>query len=114
MAGVFQELEIEWKGKTYRVKPTMQLINRIEQDVSLSRLAQRMYKGDVPASHIATVVGHLLRSAGVDVKDEELYLEMMTGNNPDVISGMCAAVVVAAFPSPPGNVDAPAKPTKQK
>ena len=109
MGAVFQELEIQWKGKTHRVKPTMALLNRIEQDVSLARLAIRMMRGDTPTSHVAVAVGHMLRAAGEHVSDEEVYQELVTAKDPEAVGQICAAVIAAAFPVPPGNAEPQSK-----
>lgn len=98
MSAIFRDVVITWQGKEYRVKPTMRLINTIEQQVSLSLTAQRMAQGRPPISHIATIAGVMLRSAGCEVTDEELYLEISTGDND--ISDLVAAIFDAAFPVP--------------
>ena len=67
MAAVYRDIELTWGGEEYRIKPTMQLMQDIEQHFSLSRVAHRISKGDVPLSHMATMVGVMLRSAGCNV-----------------------------------------------
>lgn len=99
MASVFQEITLGWGGKEYRVTPTMRLLNSIEQDVSLSRLAYRMGEGDVPISQLAMVVATMLRQAGAKVTDEEVYQEIMTGES-DSVQAMASSVMQAMFPSP--------------
>ncbi len=99
MASVFQEITLGWAGKEYRVTPTMRLLNSIEQDVSLSRLAYRMGQGDVPISQLAVVVATMLRQAGADASDEEVYQEIMTGDA-DSVQQMASSVMQAVFPAP--------------
>jgi len=99
MAGVFKEITLQWNGAEYRVTPTMRIINTIENDVSLARLASRMQSGDAPMSQLAVVVGHLLRAAGASVQDEEVYQEIMTGDS-QAIQDLTAAVLDGVFPAP--------------
>ena len=98
MSAVFRDVVIAWKGKEYRIKPTMRLINSIEQQVSLSVTAQRMAQGQPPISHIATIAGVMLRSVGCEVTDEDIYLELSTGDGD--ISSLVSAIFESAFPVP--------------
>ena len=111
MASVFQELTLTWKGEEYKVKPTMALLNKVEQDVSLATLAYRSSKGDLPLSHLATALAAFLREAGCKVSPEEVYGELAQAE-PEEIHAAVGAVIQAAFPQM-GKPEAPAKP-KQK
>jgi len=97
MAAVFEELVINWNGKEYRVVPTMRLINRIEQEVSLSNIAQRILCGRAPLSHIAVAVAIILNSAGAGVSSEEVYAELMTGDA-GAAGDLMNVILAAVFP----------------
>lgn len=112
MAAIFQEIQLGWGGEQYSITPTMKLLNKIEQDVSLARLAHRMSVGDVPMSQLACVIGTLLRAAGANASDEEVYSEMMTGE-PGAIQDMASTVMLAVFPQPKKS-EAPPKPKAKK
>jgi hypothetical protein len=99
MAAIFRKVAMRWQGAEYEIKPTMGLINDIEQKISLSLTAQRMAAGQPPLSHIAVIAGTMLRSAGCKVTDEDIYLEISTGSGDDITS-MITAIFEAAFPSP--------------
>lgn len=99
MSSIFQEIEIDWRGETYHVTPTMKLINRIENDVSLSRLALRAQKGDVPLSHVALVFSHLLKAGGCNTSDEEVYSAMFGGEDNGVIMDVINTALTAFYPS---------------
>lgn len=106
MSAVFRELVLNWKGSEYRVKPTMAILNRIEQDISLSVLAFKITSGNPPLSQLATVISHFLNAAGAkDVTSEDVYVEIMTGNK-KVVGDMAAAVMIAVFPQM-GKAEAP-------
>lgn len=104
MAAIFQEVTITWHGVEHRITPTMRLLNRIEQDISLAILAGRIGSGDVPISHIATAVAVLLQSDGVKVSSEEVY-QAMLGDDPNLVAQMAQAIVMAAFPTPKKSVN---------
>jgi hypothetical protein len=99
MSAVFKDVEMEWDGKTYKVKPTMLLLNQIEQRVSLAGLVRGLSSEAPPLSHLAFVVGSFLRAGGARVEDEEVYRELMTGDVASLL-GMRDAILSAIFPEP--------------
>ncbi len=108
MAAIFEEVTLEWNGQTYTVTPTYRMIQRIEQDVSIAGISQRLAEGNPPMSHIASVVGVLLRAAGAQVEDSDIYEKMLTELEPDQIREL-AEVVVSAFVPTSKNSNSPAK-----
>lgn len=119
MAAVYKDILMEWKGVEYTVKPSMRLMQDIEQKFSISRVAHRITQGDVPLSHMAYIVGTMLRSAGADVTDDDVFSELMLGDA-QVVQDMVIALISAAFPfvgEAQGNEPAPKpaakKPTKK-
>lgn len=114
MAAVYRDISLTWGDKEYTIKPTMALLNQIEQKFSLSRVASRMMEGDTPTSHLAVIVGIMLRSAGATVTDDEIFAELMTGDQSAVME-MGTALLTAAFPMQvdEGNEPAPVKAKKQ-
>jgi len=114
MAAVYQDIELTWKGETYTVRPTMRLMQDIEQRFSLSRVAHRITQGDTPLSHMAAIVAIMLRSAGCKVTDDDVFVELLKGDSDD-IKDMSIALITAAFPvTPKGNERAPAKKAAKK
>jgi len=106
MSAVFRELVLQWKGTEYRVKPTMAILNRIEQDISLSVLAFKIANGNPPLSQIATVISHFLNAAGAkNATAEDVYVEIMNGDK-NVVGNMAGAVMLAVFPQA-GKAEAP-------
>lgn len=115
MAAVYQDILLEWKGAEYTIKPSMKLLQDIEQKFSISRVAHRITTGDVPLSHMASIVGIMLRSAGSEVTDDEVFSELMQGDA-QVVQDMAIALISAAFPfvgEAQGNALAP-KPAAKK
>jgi hypothetical protein len=99
MSAVFKDVEMAWEGKTYTVKPTMMLLNQIEQRVSLAGLVRGLGSNSPPLSHLAFVVGSFLRAGGARVEDEEVYRELMTGNAESLLA-METVILSAIFPEP--------------
>jgi hypothetical protein len=99
MSAVFRTVTLAWDGKTYEVKPTMELLNRIENRVSLAALVRGLSTDAPPISHMAFVLGEFLRQAGARVDDAEVYRELMTGESSDMIA-MRDAIFAAVFPAP--------------
>ena len=101
---VYPEVSIEWAGKTYDTKVTMKIINKIEQSVSLTGLIVKVQSGEVPLSHLAVVYGNLLRSAGVNASDDDVYgamfgVESECGLSQQDIIAASAAALAACFPT---------------
>lgn len=97
MAAVFREIKITWNSTQYSITPTMALLNKIEQDVSLSEVAYRMATSKPPLSHLATIMAHFLNSAGAKVTSEDVYAEICVGSE-DAVREAAEAVMLAAFP----------------
>src|SRR5690625_509313 len=106
MAAVFQTVEIDWRGKSYKIKPTMRLLNTIEQDISLSRLVHRLESGDMPLSHIATVIAAFLQSAGAEVTADEVYADLL-GDDAADLGTVASAIIAAIFPATGGKKSKP-------
>lgn len=115
MSAVYQDILLEWKGVEYTIKPSMRLMQDIEQKFSISRVAHRITQGDAPLSHMAAIVGAMLRSAGAEVTDDEVFAELMQGDA-QAVQDMAVALISAAFPfkgKDQGNAPAP-KPASKK
>ena len=109
MASIFKEIHITWQGVEHRITPTMRLINQIEQEVSLSRLAARLHAGDVPISHLSCLIAAFLRSDGVKVSDEEVYASLINGEEQEAINAAAASIFESVFPATPKKSDAAQK-----
>lgn len=104
MSFIYPEVSIEWAGANYSTKATFKIINKIEQTVSLAGLVTRVQSGDVPLSHLATVYGNLLRGAGVNVSDEEVFASMYgadtdSGLSQEDIVALAGSALTACFPT---------------
>lgn len=102
MAAIFNDVSIEFGGKQHAVKPTFEMINRIEMPrvsgglgISLAGLTARSSNGDVPVSEVARILAYMLQSVGVNATDEDMYVQVMTSDSPQ---GYIEAVTMAFFP----------------
>ena len=110
MAAIFKERKIEWRGESVTIRATMRIINEIEQTVSLAGLARKIYSGNIPLGHLATVYGCLLRGAGIRVSDDEVYASMYGAGDYDDedLIGAAVAAMDCVFP------ETKQKPSKKK
>lgn len=106
-----KRVEIEWNGQTYDIDINMRLINRVEDDVNLLKLAQRLSVGDVPASHVATVFYLMLKNSGAKVTIDAVWEAMFKSGESENIVKAASMALQCFFPdveTPPnsGEVDA--------
>jgi len=99
---VFRELTITWKGEELTFTPSMRLMRSIEMgDISFTDIAIRTSQGRPPISHIAFVLAKMLQAAGVKVQDDEVYAELMSGDQNSTTA--LISVVLTAFSPSEGN-----------
>ena len=105
---IFRDVTITWRGREYTVTPTMRLMRSIEMgDISLSDIAVRTSQGRPPISHLAFVVSKMLQSVGAEINEEDVYSEILRGDNTQV-QNMIGVVLMAFSPAEDerGNQDA--------
>lgn len=105
---IFRDVTITWRGRDYTVTPTMRLMRSIEMgDISLSDIAVRTSQGRPPISHLAFVVSKMLQSVGAEISEEDVYSEILRGDNTQV-QNMIGVVLMAFSPAEDerGNQDA--------
>jgi hypothetical protein len=115
VAAIYQEIEIEWEGKAYKVRPSYKLVQRLEQSISISSLSWRCDNGEAPLSQLCDLLSMVLRAAGCkdDSADaEEIYLSIL--HDPEHTARLITMgreALRAFFPQRklPGNAKAPAK-----
>lgn len=106
MSSIFREVVLVWREHEYSVKPTMELLNDIEQTISISMVAYKIVNLQPPMSQIATIISKFLVAAGAkDATPEAVYMEIMAGGDTSTKQA-CEAIMLAAFPQL-GKVEAP-------
>lgn len=82
--GFWRSVDMEWKGKTYTVTPTFDLLSRIEKrgDLSIMRVTADAVSGNPQATKMALILAMLLREGGAeDVSVDEIAASIMRGKN---------------------------------
>lgn len=99
---MFNEIEITWKGETYKVTPNMRLIAKIEERVSIMALLAEMTQSRPRFSHMSILYSELLNQVGVKVTEEEVYEAVMNAAMPDgdadFINQMTGVMITGLMP----------------
>ena len=102
MAAIFNDVLITYNGKQYTVKPTFEMINKIEQPefsgglgISLAGLSARSANGQVAVTEVARIMALMLRSQVCDVTDGDMYVALMACEN---MQELLNAVLNSFFP----------------
>jgi len=80
---VFDDVTLEWGGKQYTIASDHMLgaIARIEEVVTLAELSDKAMRGTVPMAKLSQAYGAVLRYAGANVSDDEVYGGMFADRN---------------------------------
>jgi hypothetical protein len=75
MSGVFDDISLDWKGKTYVIPADRVLgaVARIEQHITLHEIFQYAERGAAPMGILAQAYGSVLRYAGARISNDEVY-----------------------------------------
>ena len=94
MTGVFREVTIAWGDKDYTVTPSNKLLRRIEGagDISIPAMAFAFGQKKPRMSEAAFVIAELLKAAGATVNEDEVFQELITGDQAQV-----EALIVSLF-----------------
>ena len=103
---MFRELELTFNGVIYRVKPTMDLIRRLEvAGFSPFDLARRVHRQDQCFAVYASFLGEILRYAGANVTDDQIYAQLTSGQSMADLLVQVGRIVSAILPPSPAPVD---------
>lgn len=77
---LFEKVEVEWKGQKRGIPPgsILRLIAQVEDVITYIELYGYVAESRVPLAKLAMAHGVILRAAGFNVSDEEVYDEMWT------------------------------------
>lgn len=103
---MFRELEITYDAKPYRIKPTMDLIRRLElAGFSPFELARRVHRQDQCFAIYASFLAEVLRYAGANVTDAQIYAQLTSGQSMADLTVQVGRIVSAILPPSPVPVD---------
>jgi len=95
---IFRDVSINWRGTEYVITPSMRLMRTIEMgDISLTDIAVRTSQGRPPVSHLSYVLAKMLASVGAKVSEDDVYEELISGDQNDV-AALVGAVLTAFTP----------------
>jgi len=77
MAAIWQEIEIEYQGETYKVTPTIEFINYLEQGDgrSLSQMLIRASNRDLPSGLACEIIAKTINFAGGKTTVADVFSE---------------------------------------
>ena len=100
MSAIWQEIEIEYQGETFKITPTIEFINHLEQGEgrSLSQMLIRASKRDLPSGLSCEIIAKTINWAGGKATTAEVFAETSGG-----ITAYPSAVAIlnGCLPNPP-------------
>lgn len=83
MSGAFDDVTLIWRDREYTIpaRNMMGAIARIEDHVTMPEMQRFGERGTAPISRLSAAFGSVLRFAGCQVKDEEVYSAMFEGGD---------------------------------
>jgi hypothetical protein len=100
---VFEPIRLEWNGAEYRIPADNVLrgIAKVEEVITLPELVAYEMRGTVPLAKVAMAYGALLRLAGAQAKDEEVFASLFgNGLGQAHAMGTAAALLATMIPPP--------------
>lgn len=100
MAGGFSEIKLTWDGTTYTIPPrrVLEAISAVEEVITLDVLQRYMHKGSPPLAKIAMAYGALLRFAGAEAENDDVYSALFSGNSGAVMASTVQTLLLLMLP----------------
>jgi hypothetical protein len=82
----FDDIKLEWQGKTFVIpaRKTLEAIACVEEVLTMHELSVFLTRGTAPMGRVARAFGALLRYAGAQAFDDEVYAGLF-GDGADAI-----------------------------
>ncbi len=105
--GAYDPVELDWRGKTYSIPPRKVLgaIARVEEHLTFTELLGHAGRNTVATAKLAMAFGSLLRYAGADVTDDDVYEGMFAasvGSSEGADAIVTAISILMSMMIPPG------------
>lgn len=96
-------ITLKWGDRTYDVRVTMGLIDRVEEDLNAVGMLNQAIKGDIRLSKVAKLVSIMLKSVGEEVTQEQVWEAMFSDGSTTSAQACQFAIeaLSAMFPDPP-------------
>ena len=100
MSAIWQEIEIEFKGESFKITPTIEFINHLEQGEgrSLSQMLIRASNRDLPSGLACEIIAKTINWAGGKATVADVFSE--TGGGLTAFPS-AVAILQGCLPSPP-------------
>ena len=101
MAGVFDDITLGWHDKTYVIPADRVLgaVARIEQHITLHEILAYSERGTAPMAVLAQAYASVLRYAGAEITDNEVYAGMFTdGDTTQIVSQLLNGLLGMMLP----------------
>lgn len=111
-----KSVTLKWGDESYVTNVTMDLIDKIDEELNLYKLTMRMASGNIRFSHAAKLVCIILNEGGSKVTHEEVYTAMFSdglASMTDVIE-MVGEILQAVYPQQPDSKKKSVKRTSTK
>lgn len=102
MANIWNDIEIEWQGETYTVKPTIEFINYLEsgEGRSLSQLLIRLGNRDLPSTIACELIAKTLTFAGAEkITTADVFMETGGAIGTQGVN-LASTIILACLPTP--------------
>lgn len=111
--GAFTDVSLNWRGKDYEIRASrmMGAIARIEDVVTLPELQRCAARKTAPLGKVAQAFAAVLRYAGAEVTDEDVYLGMFGARGGVAVDvAMTSLMTLMAMMVPPASLQAKGAP----
>lgn len=98
---IFKEVKLQWNGRDYVIPPdnVLMAIAKVEDILTLGELSRAMVKNTIPTGKLAQAFGAILRHAGANVTDDEVYAGMFgSGDRARAASSAVSTLLVLMIP----------------
>lgn len=110
MGSLFADKTFGWDGVTYTIpaRQVLEAIARVEEHITLPELLAFGARSTIPTSKLSRAYGELIRYAGGQVTDEEVYQGMFSAmvgapEHSNAIVTACAGLIQMMVPKSKGN-----------
>lgn len=100
MQSMFEPVKIIWNGRDYKIAPDamMEAIARVEEHVTLEEINTAINGGGIKRVNLARAFASLLRYAGGNFTDEEIYKAMFAANEGNAIIASVTTLLAMMVP----------------
>tara|TARA_R110000823_G_C15720769_1_gene478640 strand:- start:231 stop:581 length:351 start_codon:yes stop_codon:yes gene_type:complete len=95
-----KKLELNWEGVDHALLVTMEVVDRVDEQISIGKTLSRQLTGDIRFSHVAKFVSIVLNEAGASTTQEEVYESMFSDGSTsmEMVQGLLTYMLSAFFP----------------